>query len=105
RGRRRIGAADATADGNAINAPTTAAGAVVGATTPAELNVLAGSGGREIDDGVGEAAGIAAPGKPIAQRVGVEVGDDSGVAVADETSPGGNNVGEIIGADFDFEHA
>src|SRR5262249_30897393 len=78
--------------------------AVVGAATPPELDYLAGGSRGQIHDSVSETARISAPGQAIAKRVAIDVGDNSVISIAYETSPSRQNIRKRIGADFDFEH-
>src|SRR5207248_1295245 len=80
-------------------------GPVVGPAPPTQLDGLPGGGRGQIDQGISKPAGVAAPGFSAGQRIAEISIDRSWVGIADETAARGQNIGEIVGANFDFEHA
>jgi len=80
-------AACANRQSHAVNAPASLAGCIVRAAQPFQLNDLASSRRRQVDNRANEATGIPAPGQPARQRIGVSAVDSAVVTAAYKTAP------------------
>src|SRR6266704_6266227 len=102
-----VGAAIAPGDGDRVNAPageTAGAVAVVGGAAPAQLDRLAFSGGRQINDGGDISPGVSAPREPACQSIAINISDGAIVAAGQESAAGIENVSKGICPNLDLEH-
>ncbi len=102
-----VGAAIAASDSDGVKVPageTAGAVAVVSSAAPAQLDGLAFSSGRQINDGGDISSGVSAPREPACQSIAINIGDGAIVAASQECAAGIENVSKGICPNLDLEH-